>query len=66
MECVLSGRATGESILEMKLSRATGAGTYGTERSFHVGQFINRYNALSSRQKERLLGYLDALCSEKK
>lgn len=61
LDCLLSGKAMGESLLEESLSLIFRDNAYVRARARGTGQMISRYNSLSDKNKERLVGYLDAL-----
>lgn len=64
LDCILSGKATGESMLEEILSKVDEAEPSEPVRSYYAGQFIAQFNSLPNKHKERLIGYLDALGRE--
>jgi transcriptional regulator with XRE-family HTH domain len=61
LDCILCGRAADNNLLENQI-----CGPNPTPFSSGAGRIVNRYNALSSHDKDRLLGYLDALSREVK
>ena len=65
LDCLVSGKASDSNILEEVLSRIAGDKIYEMSHSQSVGQFIHKFHALSGGHKERLIGYLDALCKER-
>ena len=54
----------GQSVLEESLSLISRDNEYVHARARGTGQLIRQYNSLSDKNKERLLGYLDALSWE--
>jgi transcriptional regulator with XRE-family HTH domain len=59
LDCILCGKALSGNALEQMLCE--GEKIIGFQGP---GRVMRQYNALSSRRKERLAGYLDALCRE--
>ena len=61
LDCLLSGHAVGKNDLEESLSFISGDDEYVHTHVRGTGQLMSRYNALPDKNKEHLLGYLDAL-----
>jgi transcriptional regulator with XRE-family HTH domain len=61
LDCLLNGRMACEGVLEERLSQTAETETFEIARSHGAGQLVAKFNSLSSRRKERLIGYLDAL-----
>lgn len=63
LDCILCGRVMNDNMLEKQLCVSN-----DFPFSHGLGRIIRQYNALSSPNKERLMGYLDALslCAEER
>ncbi|MCL2030806.1 MAG: helix-turn-helix domain-containing protein [Oscillospiraceae bacterium] len=59
LDCILCGRVVNDHILESHL-----CGLGELPFSSATSRIISRYNTLSARDRERLIGYLDALSRE--
>lgn len=63
MDFIISGQTAGKNALEQDLNQAT-ANEPTIPFYSRSGTFISRFHALPSQQKERVIGYLDALYRE--
>ncbi len=64
LDCILSGRAVSDHTLEKIVSGSAPADPLDFAHANQTGQLITQFTSLSNHHKERLMGYLDALCRE--
>jgi transcriptional regulator with XRE-family HTH domain len=64
LDCLLCGRAAKDDALEKQLCET--AEPAKPVSSYSASRMTSHFNALPSEQKERLIGYLDALSHEKR
>jgi len=64
LDCLINGKQADGNILEEWLSRAEESETIADVNFRSTGRLISRFHSLPTGQKERLIGYLDALCRE--
>ena len=64
LDCLVNGKVANDNALEARLLQAEEAEALGTAQALGVSRLMSRFHALPGHNKERLVGYLDALYRE--
>ena len=64
LDCLVNGKTAGDNVLEARLVQPMRAEAFESVLAQGFGRVMSRFHTLPSHNKERLVGYLDALCRE--